>query len=87
MIMNIYTVKDVAANQFGPVFEATNDAVAKRNFRELCKDTDYYLDFSLYCIAECDHDTGEVRTFGMPDEPIYTGFQMHKDIFNEGVDK
>lgn len=84
MIMNIYTIKDVAANQFGPVFEAANDRVATRNFRELCKDSDYFLDFSLYCIAECDHETGEVRTFGAPDEPIYTGWQMHKDLGLEG---
>ena len=55
--MNLYTVRDYVAEEAGPVFEAKNDEVAKRNFVEILGKTALKpSDFGLYCIGVFDHD-------------------------------
>jgi len=53
--MNLYTILDTVANEYGPVFEAGNHGVAKRAFRQmLSKEVTHPDEYSLYCIGEVD---------------------------------
>lgn len=53
-VRELYVVKDVVAEQFGPIYEAPNIGVAQRNFRNLIKDTACPNDFELYRIGYLD---------------------------------
>lgn len=60
--MNLYSIYDLKANEFGPVFDAKNDAVACRMCRnEFGKAPKEVLaDYVLYQVAEFSRDTGDV---------------------------
>lgn len=58
MILNVYTIYDSKAEEFGPVFEAKNDSVAMRKCKMEFKDVPVLDDYSLYCIGLVDHDEG-----------------------------
>lgn len=56
-VQHVYTVYDKVANLFGPLFEAVNDGVAIRQFRQILKtiDPNSQGDFILRCIGQFDH--------------------------------
>lgn len=57
--MKLYSVCDSVAEEYGPVFEAKNDDVAKRSFKQILdKSSVSPADFELCCIGEFDHETG-----------------------------
>lgn len=56
--MNLYTVKDSVAEEFGPLFQAKNDGVATRMFLELLKQTKQPFEYKLFMVGQFDHDTG-----------------------------
>ena len=61
--MREYSIKDVKAQEFGPLFQAKNDDVAKRSFTQYMTGERvlYIDDYELYCIADFDVETGEVE--------------------------
>lgn len=56
----LYSIKDVVAEEFGPVFEAVNNGVAIRNFSNVLKETKYPEDYELYKLGNYDESTGEI---------------------------
>lgn len=59
--MKLYSVKDLVAEKFGPVFTAVNDGVAVRQFTGLLKQVDYVGEYVLYCVAEFDDEHGSIK--------------------------
>jgi len=66
----VYTVWDSAAKQYGPLFEAVNDAVALRMFRNLIRSTDptSQADYSLKCLGEFNRyeEEGQIKMLATP---------------------
>lgn len=65
-LMGLYTVYDRVACQCGPLFEALNEAVAVRQYRNLLQsvsplDRDAYV---LYRVGSFDRDKMELGEFG-----------------------
>lgn len=56
----LYSIKDVVADEFGPIYEAVNDGVAIRNFSKILQEVTYPEDFELYKVGEFDVKTGEI---------------------------
>ena len=56
----IYTVFDKVAGEYGPLFEAKNNAVALRQFKHLIATVvvENRDDYVLYSCGTFDHDTG-----------------------------
>lgn len=54
-----YSVCDSVAGQFGPLFPAINDGVAKRMFRRLLSDVDKLDDYELWQVGTFDQDSGD----------------------------
>lgn len=63
MKTNVYTIRDVVANESGPLFEAKNDGVAVRQFDRLVKDLDHKDEYVLLCVAAYDHEEDTVVGF------------------------
>lgn len=61
MIKKMYVVYDNEAKECGPIFEAKNDAVAMRNFRNLVEKSNISPDiFGLFCVGLIDTESGFV---------------------------
>ena len=58
--MFLYVVRDVVAEQCGPVFEAVNDAVAMRQYRAIVKDCDP-AEYQLIRIGRVDRANGQAQ--------------------------
>lgn len=59
--MKLYSVKDIVADEFGPVFEAKNHAVANRAYRKLLLDNVANpSDYELHFIADFDSEKGVI---------------------------
>lgn len=56
--MKLYSVKDVATEKFGPVFEMETELAAVRAFRNSIKDNPFKYDLQLYYLGEFDSDNG-----------------------------
>lgn len=74
----MYTIKDSAANEYGPLITAKNDAVAIRQFKNLMKNTDFPEDFSIFKIGEFNEETGVIEDF-LTMTCIYTGENYMED--------
>lgn len=64
MKYGLYTVKDIVAQDAGPVFCAVNDGVAIRQFKVLVKDSGAPDDYELYSLGAYDSETLELQ--GLP---------------------
>lgn len=79
MLLRLYSVRDVLSGFMTPVLEQ-NDAIAMRNFQMACDsfrpDTTLMTwrpsDYSLYCIASFDTDSGVISPF-TPIELVCSG--------------
>lgn len=60
MKVSFYSVRDVEAQEYGPVFQAKNDAVANRNFLTILKGTAVPSAFRLHRLGVFDTETGEM---------------------------
>lgn len=62
--MYMYSILDKVAQEFGPLFGAKNDEVAKRQFSNFMKGDRviYADDYELRCICDFDTETGTVQT-------------------------
>lgn len=72
MKFNLYTVFDCAANEGGPLFQAVNDAVACRQYRQLLKEVNEPESYKLYRVGNYDSDDMELKPDVNPVE-IFTG--------------
>ena len=56
--MILYTVYDVVAEECGPIFEAKNDAIARRQFDNMLQSqrVAYPKDYELHCIGFFDRE-------------------------------
>nr|QJB21705.1 MAG: nonstructural protein [Microvirus sp.] len=66
MVHKLYSIRDRAASQFGPVFQAVNDAVAARAMVRLMeKIPSYDRDaFQLVRLGSFDDETGNILVTG-----------------------
>ena len=62
MITNIYTIRDKVAEEVGPLFQAKNDAVAIRQFKQLIKDFENPEEYELLCLGDFNDQTIELET-------------------------
>lgn len=57
MISKLYVIKDLIADESGPIFQAKSDEVAMRNFNNLIKDKSVNPDeYRLYCVGDYDNE-------------------------------
>lgn len=75
MINHLYTIKDLVADETGPIFEGKNDGVAIRNFIRGLKEADI-IEFELLRVGKIDHDTGEIE----PVKPVKVEIGEIKDL-------
>jgi len=69
--MRLYIIRDMVAEESGPVFEAKNDGVARRGFKQALEKSRGGLgEFRLMCIGEFDHDKDLLQAFPFPQEVI-----------------
>jgi len=61
MVFELYTIKDLIAEEYGPIFQAKNKAVAERNFANLVKNQDLNQEeFFLEQIGTFDNISGVI---------------------------
>jgi hypothetical protein len=59
--MYLYTVRDLLAKEYGPIFQAKNDDVAGRSFRDLiAKNNVRWEEYELYCVGMYDMESGKI---------------------------
>lgn len=56
----LYSVYDKTADEYGPVFQAVNDGVAKREYNRLGIPESLKKEYSLHKIGYFDSKTGDV---------------------------
>lgn len=84
MKYGIYTIYDEAADEFGPVFTAKNDAVAKRQFQQVLKGVEYPAEFGLFQVGEFDSECTEMPLIGCESREVLDGLKLEKgDVDNE----
>lgn len=64
--MKVYTIFDTVANKSGPLFEAENDGVASRNYKQLIQGNLFAHEFLLYCVGVYDYDTMVITPTNQP---------------------
>lgn len=52
----LYVVRDIVADDYGPIFEAVNDLVADRSFKQILRNAAYPNDFELHCLGFLDEN-------------------------------
>ncbi len=67
MKMRIYVVMDETAKESGPIYEAKNDGVALRNFKNLMSKTQDPSEFILLYLGEIDHEKNEIQVVVDPE--------------------
>lgn len=78
MFKNLYTLKDLVADECAPIFEANNDGVAHRMFQEtISRQQIPHEDFRLIRIGRIDKTTGEI----LPEEP--TAVDISLSMFDQ----
>ena len=55
MEMHMYTIRDLVAEDNGPLFAAKNDAVAMRSYNRLMAEVDNPSEYVLYHVFSYDH--------------------------------
>lgn len=64
--VNLYVIVDRVAGLSGPIFEAVNDGVARRNYVAAMEKNNYRADYELLRIGEFDHETNRI----FPEDPV-----------------
>jgi len=61
MVFELYTIRDLLANECGPVFQAKNKDVADRNYSNLVKNQDLNPEeFELEYLGKFDNEVGVI---------------------------
>lgn len=79
---NLYTIFDRVAEESGPVFEAKNDAVALRKFRDFMKSNPIDpREFRLVALGRIDHATNKLTVLATPMDLDVMDAQAGGDVF------
>lgn len=62
----IYTIRDKVADEFGPIYQAVNDNVARRQFDMLAQQTTHPKDYELFKLGTYDPGVPKVYGFVTP---------------------
>jgi len=63
MVFELYSIKDRLAEEYGPIFQAKNKAIAERNFNNLVEDKKLDEDeFNLVKVGNFDNETGRLTS-------------------------
>ena len=63
MVFELYSIKDRLAEEYGPIFQAKNKAIAERNFNNLVEDKNLNEDeFNLVKVGNFDNETGRLTS-------------------------
>lgn len=65
LINNLYVVYDRLAQESGPVFEAKNDLVASRNYRQILKEANP-SEYLLLRVGNIDHERNTIDAEATP---------------------
>lgn len=76
----LYTILDRIAEECGPIFEAVNDQVAMRSYRNLVKDfsPEAKMEYRLYRLGTFDNKAIKLVAYEDPVEVIGTEFTLRK---------
>lgn len=68
-VYKLYSIYDMMANKYGPIFEAFNDEVATRQYCLLLDKIDkrFRKDYKLYSIGSFDFQNGRLDPFERPE--------------------
>jgi hypothetical protein len=73
MTVKLYVVRDRIAAESGPIFEAKNDGVARRNYERSFLSQDVDPDeFRLLCVGVYNRDKTQIEVYDIPREIIPT---------------
>jgi len=61
MLVYLYSVEDKLAEEYGPPFTAKNDAIARRQFKNLSANMQQVEDFELWKLGTFDTESGEIN--------------------------
>jgi len=69
-MMGIYSIKDIIALEYGPLFLAKNSGVAKRQYLNMMAEqrVNQISDYCLYELGWYDPETGLIITHAIPEE-------------------
>lgn len=75
----IYSVYDIKAQRYGPLFEAQNDEVASRQFVNLIQGIQaiFRPEYQLFCVGFFDFITGELSQ-NQPPKQIVVMYDINK---------
>ena len=61
--IRLYSIYDSLSDEYGPIFQAVNDRVAQRNFRNILNQVDVSskYDFRLYFLGYFDQKKGSIK--------------------------
>lgn len=62
MRYKLYSIYDKDANEYGPLFNAKNDAIASRYVEQMIKEVENVAPYALYCMGEFDTEYGITDT-------------------------
>lgn len=88
-VVNLYVIKDIVADDIGPVFSAKNDGVAVRQYRAVVKSVTNPAEYELYCIGnvsqtmELKPDLRLLNTGNFSKDPEWRKFIRMEDGDNE----
>lgn len=60
MLYNVYSLKDLTAEEFGPPFVAVNDGIAKRQYKQMGIPDALKNEYELHMIGTYDSKTGDI---------------------------
>lgn len=78
MKMNLYSIRDNVAEEFGPIFQAKNHAIAKRNFINLIDENKGMSkeDYQIVSMGTFDTETGEIAIEKVGDDDKQLDFEL-----------
>lgn len=80
MKMFIYSIRDDKADEYGPIFEAKNDEVAKRNFKHMLTSQPIDpIEFAMYRVGYFDHESAEGSMDIDEDSLVCIGSEFFKE--------
>jgi len=78
--MRMYVIRDLVAEESGPIFESKNDQVARRSFRQALEHSKGGInEYRLMCIGEYDHDNELIQAFPYPQEVFPNGQEVNDE--------
>ncbi len=80
MLYKLYSIYDKDAKEFGPLFNAKNDAVASRYVVQMIDEAINVHSYALYCMGEYDTENGITDSNVSFISDCYELVNVHEDI-------